>query len=180
MIWCNRLHAFSVYKSYYVLLPHTPSFVGKIRMKRKKSKKEACRSLPYFLIQPNALDLCSVSYVETKWMRRTVDDGFPDGSRQTKELRLVTRKIGFYFSVVLNCCIPHLFGMSNDRAFTSISWGSYWIVNNNYDFLFRMAWLSVKDQNSRQRKSEKYISHRWFRIVKWLKSVYSSLYSMKC
>jgi hypothetical protein len=52
-----------------------------------------------------------------------VDDGFPDGSRQTKELRLVTSKIRILLnlSVVLNCCISHLFGMSSNRAFTSIS-----------------------------------------------------------
>jgi hypothetical protein len=56
-------------------------------------------------------------------MRRTADDGFPDGSRQTKELCVVTGKIKILLnlSVVLNCCISHLFGMSSDRAFTSSS-----------------------------------------------------------
>ena len=60
---------------------------------KEKSKKEACRSLPNFLVQPNALGFFGVSYVEAKWIKWTADDGFPDGNRQTKELGLVTRKI---------------------------------------------------------------------------------------
>jgi len=40
-----------------------------------------------------------------------VDDGFPDGSRQTKELLLVTRKI----RILLKCCswLLHITPISN-------------------------------------------------------------------